>query len=221
MQLSQKTLFALLALVLMLLMNSVTSSSPDDTSDVQKQDLDTEFGDSEVDASESYERLARLLPWIDNQAEELSVVRSKVVVPPPPQYASQGRYPGKPDHPDLNKGRPVRPIIIKDDQHQQPVKPGQKLAKPPPRLPPKPADAPRLSPMPVDAQRPPAKPVDQSRPEHNGNGPQKQNFRPPIGSPEVIRSSSPAHPESGLDQQLDQLKAPTAPFPPQDNQPGY
>ena len=161
MQRFQKTSFALLALLAVA--HSVASSA-DKPSDVPDNDLDADLGDSEVDASESYTRLARLLPWIDNQAEELSVLRSRVVLPPPPHLS---RPSAKHDHPDRKNGRPAKPIMIKEGQHPHPqVKP----AKPPP---PKPDD-----------------PLRQEPHKTVYSGPD-QSFRNPLPKPEAIRSSMP------------------------------
>lgn len=211
MQSSQKTIFALLALLLVT--RSATSSDETKSEVPEQPDLDIdEPGDSEVDASESYSRLARLLPWIDNQAEELSLVRSRVVLPPPPQLAKSGRIQGKPEIPDKNHGRPGKPIMIKVDQHPAPMKPGQKPVKPTPRLPPNPANGPRQPPNAGEGPRLPLKPVDIPRPDPQVKGPPVQSFRPPVGNPESIRSTSSGNPDSGLGEHPDHPRPAPIPF---------
>ena len=183
MQPFQKTTIGLLALLAVAL--SVASSA-DQPLEVPDNDLNTDLGDSEVDASESYTRLARLLPWIDNQAEELSVLRSRVVLPPPPHLA---RPPAKADHPDRKHGRPSKPLMmIMEGQNPPPeVKPVKPV--------PKPVDPPRQEPHKLVYSAP------------------DQSFRNPLPKPEAIRSSNSGHykPPAG---QPKQPNVPTIPASP-------
>ena len=213
-----KTSFAILAFVITGALANLedTGHSADHIKD-KELDLSDE-GDSDVEASESYNRLARLLPftWNDNKAEELSVVRSRVVVPPPPhlqrsstdkrppqkQVASGGFFQSKPlqnkqQGQDQFRPEQPRPEQLRPDQ----PRPEQAQARPD-QLRPEQArpDQPRPEQARPDQLRPEqARPIqprpEQMRPEFNGP-PQK---RPDPDSKHFLRPDLNIQPKNRQD----------------------
>ena len=186
-----KTFFAILAFVMTGALANLedTGHSADPIKDML--DLSDE-GDSDVEASESYNRLARLLPftWNDNKAEELSVVRSRVVVPPPPHL----QRPSTDKRPPQKLGSSGGFFQSKPPQNKQQ---GQDQFRP-------------------EQPRPEQLRPDQSRPDHiRPDQPRPEQARPEQARPDHIRPDQPRPEQARPDQLIHDQARPVQPRPEQ------